>query len=237
VAPGEIVGLIGPNGAGKTTLIDSVTGFNRPSGGSIRLDDVSLLALPPWQRAVLGVGRSFQGLQLFNDMTVAENLMAASGRGSVLSGVRDLVHPGRPALGNGALAGIAHFGLEKVLARLPGELPYGQRSLVAIARALAREPAVLLLDEPAAGLSESERSQLSGLLAGLATSRDVGVLLVEHDIELVLRTCDRVIVLNFGQIIASGTPDEIRASDAVAKAYLGGEGSAGSTESGALASP
>jgi ABC-type branched-subunit amino acid transport system ATPase component/branched-subunit amino acid ABC-type transport system permease component len=234
VAPGEVVGLIGPNGAGKTTLIDSVTGFNRPSGGSISLDEVSLLTLPAWQRAVLGVGRSFQGLQLFNDMTVAENLMAASGKGSVLSGVRDLVHPGRPALGRGALAGIAHFGLEKVLARLPGELPYGQRSLVAIARALAREPAVLLLDEPAAGLSESERSQLSGLLKDLATSRDVGVLLVEHDIELVLRTCDRVIVLNFGQIIASGTPDHIRTSDAVAKAYLGGEGF---TESGALASP
>jgi ABC-type branched-subunit amino acid transport system ATPase component/branched-subunit amino acid ABC-type transport system permease component len=234
VAPGEIVGLIGPNGAGKTTLIDSVTGYNHPSGGSIRLDDVSLLTLPAWQRAVLGVGRSFQGLQLFNDMTVAENLMAASGGVSVLSSIRDLVHPGRPTLGSGALAGIAHFGLEKVLARLPGELPYGQRSLVAIARALAREPAVLLLDEPAAGLSETERSQLSGLLRDLATSRDVGVLLVEHDIELVLRTCDRVIVLNFGQIIASGTPDEIRTSDAVAKAYLGGEGF---TESGALASP
>jgi ABC-type branched-subunit amino acid transport system ATPase component/branched-subunit amino acid ABC-type transport system permease component len=234
VAPGEIVGLIGPNGAGKTTLIDSVTGFNRPSGGSISLDEVSLLTLPAWQRAVLGVGRSFQGLQLFNDMTVAENLMAASGKGSVLSGVRDLVHPGRPALGRGALAGVAHFGLGKVLARLPGELPYGQRSLVAIARALASEPAVLLLDEPAAGLSESERSQLSGLLKDLATIRDMGVLLVEHDIELVLRTCDRVVVLNFGQIIASGTPDEIRSSDAVAKAYLGGEGF---TESGALASP
>ena len=183
MAPGEIVGLIGPNGAGKTTLIDSVTGFNRPSGGSIGLDDVSLLTLPAWQRAVLGVGRSFQGLQLFNDMTVAENLMAASGGVSVLSSIRDLVHPGRPALGSGALAGIAHFGLDKVLTRLPGELPYGQRSLVAIARALAREPAVLLLDEPAAGLSESERSQLSGLLRDLATSRDVGILLVEHDIE------------------------------------------------------
>jgi ABC-type branched-subunit amino acid transport system ATPase component/branched-subunit amino acid ABC-type transport system permease component len=234
VAPGEIVGLIGPNGAGKTTLIDSVTGFNRPSGGSVSLDEVSLLTLPAWQRAVLGVVRSFQGLQLFNDMTVAENLMAASGKGSVLSGVRDLVHPGRPALGRGALAGVAHFGLEKVLARLPGELPYGQRSLVAIARALASEPAVLLLDEPAAGLSESERSQLSGLLKDLATVRDVGVLLVEHDIELVLRTCDRVVVLNFGRIIASGTPDHIRTSDAVAKAYLGGEGF---TESGALASP
>jgi ABC-type branched-subunit amino acid transport system ATPase component/branched-subunit amino acid ABC-type transport system permease component len=234
VTPGEIVGLIGPNGAGKTTLIDSVTGFNRPSGGSIGLDDVSLLTLPAWQRAVLGVGRSFQGLQLFNDMTVAENLMTASGGASVLSGVRDLVHPGRPALGSGALAGIAHFGLDKVLTRLPGELPYGQRSLVAIARALAREPAVLLLDEPAAGLSESERGQLSGLLRDLATSRDVGILLVEHDIDLVLRTCDRVVVLNFGRIIASGTPDEIRTSDAVAKAYLGG---AGSTEPDALASP
>ena len=234
VAPGEIVGLIGPNGAGKTTLIDSVTGFNRPSGGSIGLDDVSLLTLPAWQRAVLGVGRSFQGLQLFNDMTVAENLMAASGGASVLAGVRDLVHPGRPNLGSGALAGIAHFRLEKVLTRLPGELPYGQRSLVAIARALAREPAVLLLDEPAAGLSETERGQLSGLLRDLAASRNVGILLVEHDINLVLRTCDRIIVLNFGRIIASGTPDEIRTSDAVAKAYLGG---AGSTEPDALASP
>ena len=144
------------------------------------------------------------------------------------------MHPGRPNLGSGALAGIAHFRLEKVLTRLPGELPYGQRSLVAIARALAREPAVPPLDEPAAGLSETERGQLSGLLRDLAASRNVGILLVEHDIDLVLRTCDRIIVLNFGRIIASGTPDEIRTSDAVAKAYLGG---AGSTEPDALASP
>jgi sulfate-transporting ATPase len=223
VEPGQIVGLIGPNGAGKTTFIDTVTGFIRSATGSVVLDGVAINRYSPRLRAKLGLGRSFQSLELFEDLTVAENLLVASETPQWNHYVMDLIYPGRPHFSEGAQDAIKQLGLAEDLENLPGSLPYGRRRLVAIARAMATQPSVLLLDEPAAGLSEFERLELCQMLKALATERGVGILLVEHDVELVMRTCDQVVALDFGSVIASGIPSVVRADESVVKAYLGDE--------------
>jgi sulfate-transporting ATPase len=222
---GEIVGLIGPNGAGKTTIVDAVTGYTKPSAGVVTLDGTAMggWGWSPARRARAGVRRSFQSLELFEDISVAENLHAGSGQRSVLAGLRDLFWPGSRALPPTAVRAVREFSLEDQLDRLPGELPYGQRRLVGIARAVASAPSVLLLDEPAAGLDETETTELGNLVRRLAHERDMAVLLIEHDVELVLRICDRIVVLDFGRKIAEGTPAEIRSDAAVISAYLGEE--------------
>jgi ABC-type branched-subunit amino acid transport system ATPase component/branched-subunit amino acid ABC-type transport system permease component len=223
VRPAEVVGLIGPNGAGKTTFIDAASGFTAPTSGRVFLDGTEITKQSPLRRARSGIGRSFQSLELFEDLTVEENLLSACEEGAWLHRVTDLVHPGRPVLPPEVVVTIKDFGLREDLSRLPGELPYGRRRLVAIARSLAAAPSVLLLDEPAAGLSEPERDELSGLLRRLARETGVGVLLVEHDVEMVMRTCDRIVALDFGSVIAAGTPAEIRTDPVVVRAYLGEE--------------
>ncbi len=221
VRPGEVVGLIGPNGAGKTTLIDAVTGFV-PSEGSIRLDDRRVDGMAPVKRARLGLRRSFQSLELFDDVTVEENLRAGSdANASRLSWVTDLFWPGRHELSATALAAIHGFGLQDDLDVTPEALPYGRRRLVGIARTVASGPSVALLDEPAAGLDENESAELAQLIRRLADERNMGVLLVEHDVAMVMSTCDRIVVIDFGSVIASGTPEEIRGSAVVRDAYLG----------------
>jgi len=221
VRPGEVVGLIGPNGAGKTTLIDAVTGFV-PSEGTIALDDRRVDRLSATKRARLGLRRSFQSLELFDDVSVEENLRAGSDSGaSRLSWLTDLIWPGRHELSTTALAAIHGFDLEADLDKTPEELPYGRRRLVGIARTVASGPSVAMLDEPAAGLDENESAELARLIRRLADERNMGVLLVEHDVPLVMSTCDRIVVIDFGSVIATGTPDEIRQSDAVRDAYLG----------------
>ncbi len=221
VRPGEVVGLIGPNGAGKTTLIDAVTGFV-PSEGTIQLDDHRIDGLSPTKRARRGLRRSFQSLELFDDVSVEENLRAGSDSdASRLSWLTDLIWPGRHELSTTALAAIHGFDLEADLDKTPEELPYGRRRLVGIARTVASGPSVAMLDEPAAGLDENESAELAQLIRRLADERNMGVLLVEHDVPLVMSTCDRIVVIDFGSVIASGTPDEIRRSDAVRDAYLG----------------
>ncbi|WP_018636311.1 branched-chain amino acid ABC transporter permease/ATP-binding protein [Parafrankia elaeagni] len=236
VRPGEIVGLIGPNGAGKTTFIDAVTGFSRTGEGRVVLNDEAIGHLSARARAQRGLGRSFQNLELFEDMTVADNLRAACDDRDRLAYFSDLVRPGRRPLPPSAQRAVRDFGLGGDLDRTPGELPYGRRRLVAIARAVARHPSILLLDEPAAGLDETESAELGGLLRRIATDWGTGILLVEHDMGLVMSLCDRVVVLDFGTLLTAGTPAEVRADDRVRAAYLGrssGEpagGTAGGTE-------
>jgi sulfate-transporting ATPase len=220
VTPGTIVGLIGPNGAGKTSVIDAVTGFTR-STGSFRLDGHELARLSPAKRARSGVSRSFQSLELFEDATVLDNLRAASDPRDRVSYVRDLVYPVSPPLPSSVVAAIREFGLEGDLERDVQDLPYAQRRLLAIARAIASQPSVLLLDEPAAGLGDLESAELARLVRRLADDWGIAVLLVEHDMNFVMSVCDHIVVLDFGRQIAEGTPAEIRNNPAVVAAYLG----------------
>jgi sulfate-transporting ATPase len=223
VAPGEIVGLIGPNGAGKTTLIDAVSGFVKPAAGTIALDDRNLLALKASGRTRAGVARSWQSLELFEDIDVLENLQIAAeaSRWTWQQNLKGFVKPGKAYLTPWAQAAVTDFKLTETLDRLPADLAYSQRRLVGIARAVALGPSILLLDEPAAGLSMYESQELSALLKRLAQTWGIGILLVEHDVEMVMNVCDRVVVLDFGRKIAEGTPSHIRNNPAVVSAYLG----------------
>jgi sulfate-transporting ATPase len=221
VAPGEVVGLLGPNGAGKTTLIDGVTGYNRITAGTVCLGGEDVTRWSPSHRARAGLSRSFQSLELFDDISVRENLLAAADARDALAYVTDLVRPGSRALPAAVVTTVEELGLGDVLDRRPEELSYGQRRLVAIARAVVSRPSVLLLDEPAAGLDDTESAELGRLVRRLADEWGIGVLLIEHDVAMVLETSDRVVVLDFGKKIAEGTPAEIQASSVVRAAYLG----------------
>ncbi|HXY94981.1 MAG TPA: ATP-binding cassette domain-containing protein [Acidimicrobiia bacterium] len=218
--PGEVVGLIGPNGAGKTTLIDAVTGFVK-ARGHVVLDGRDVSKWSARRRARAGLGRSFQSLELFESMTVYENLRAASDRRDPLAYLVGLVWPGHDQLSPAAVAAVREFGLVDDLGRRPDELPYGRRRLVAIARAVAAGPSVLLLDEPAAGLGDQETAELGRLVRHLADEWGLAVLMVEHDVGLVLRICDRVTVLDEGVHLATGPPEQIRHDPKVVAAYLG----------------
>jgi ABC-type branched-subunit amino acid transport system ATPase component/ABC-type branched-subunit amino acid transport system permease subunit len=221
VSPGRITGLIGPNGAGKTSVIDAVTGFTRIAAGTVLLDGRELNGLSATKRARAGLSRSFQSLELFEDATVLDNLRAASDPRDRLSYVRDLVHPVSPPLPGEVVAAIREFRLEDDLLRHVQDLPYGQRRLLAIARAVATQPSVLLLDEPAAGLSDVETGELAHLVRRLADDWGIAILLVEHDMSFVMSVCDDLVVLDFGSPIATGTPEEVRSDPAVVAAYLG----------------
>jgi sulfate-transporting ATPase len=221
VKPGTIVGLIGPNGAGKTSFIDAVTGFTRPQGGELRLDGRSINRWSPVRRARAGLGRSFQSLELFEDSTVFDNLRAASDPRDAGSYLRDLVYPFAPALPGEVLSAIKEFRLEEELDRLVEDLSYGKRRLLAIARAVATRPGILLLDEPAAGLGELESAELAHLVKRLASEWGMGILLVEHDMNFVMSVCDELVVLDFGRKIGEGSPSQVRSDPAVIAAYLG----------------
>jgi ABC-type branched-subunit amino acid transport system ATPase component/branched-subunit amino acid ABC-type transport system permease component len=223
VGPGQIVGLIGPNGAGKTTFIDAVTGFTRRAGGSIEFDGKQVAGWSPVRRARAGLGRSFQSLELFEDSTVLDNLRAASDPRDALSYVRDVVRPVNPPLPAQVVSAIREFRLEDDLDRVVEDLPYGRRRLLAIARAVATQPSILLLDEPAAGLGDVESAELATLVRRLADDWGIGVLLVEHDMNFVMSVCDELVVLDFGRKIAEGAPEAVRNDTAVIAAYLGEE--------------
>lgn len=223
VNPGEIVGLIGPNGAGKTTFIDVVTGFTRPQQGKVKLGNTVISGWSPSRCARQGLARSFQSLELFSDLSISDNLRNASDPATALRYVSDLMLPRTKSLAPAAAAAVEDFGLSEYLDAFPDELPHGVRRLVAVARAVSGAPSVLLLDEPAAGLDEHETEEFGRLIRHVADTWGVGILLVEHDISLVMSSCDRIVVLDFGEVIAEGTPDEIRQHDAVVEAYLGDE--------------
>jgi ABC-type branched-subunit amino acid transport system ATPase component len=222
VHPGEIVGLIGPNGAGKTSLIDTITGFYPQSGGSILLNGQDIGAWSAVQRSRAGICRSFQSLELFEDMTVVENIRAASdSRGSAIY-FKDLVYPAYPPLSAELVAAIGEFGLADDFERQVEDLPYGKRRLLAVARAVATKPSILLLDECAAGLSDGESQELAVVVRRLADSLGMGIILIEHDVSFVMSLCDRVVVLDFGRIISEGVPSVVRNDEKVVAAYLGG---------------
>jgi ABC-type branched-subunit amino acid transport system ATPase component/branched-subunit amino acid ABC-type transport system permease component len=221
VGPGEVVGLIGPNGAGKSTLVDVATGFNRQYQGSVLLDGRPIDSLGASARARRGLTRSFQSLELFEDLTVGENLRAATESSSVAGYAADYVRPGRGRLSDAAVASIEEFGLSDVVDRLAADLPYAQRRLVGIARAVATSPSILLLDEPAAGLDDTSTRELGELVRRLASEWGMGILLIEHHVSMVMSTCDRVVAIQFGRHIASGPPEKIRHDKRVIEAYLG----------------
>jgi branched-chain amino acid transport system ATP-binding protein len=215
-----LVGLIGPNGAGKTTLIDAVSGFAR-SSGEVIFDGRRLDGRSPHRRIRAGIGRTFQNLELFDDLTVLENLLIAAEPVRWWTPLRDILGPmRRSGYAESAMSALRAVGAQEYADLLPGELPNGTRKLVAVARALAAEPSVILLDEPAAGLDTEESALLGRCLRSLVDG-GIGMLLVDHDMGLVLSVCDYVYVLDFGVVIARGRPQEILANDAVIKAYLG----------------
>ena len=195
VRPGRVLGLIGPNGAGKTTFIDAVTGFTRASGGEMILDGKRINGWGVVQRSREGLSRSFQSLELFEDSSVIDNLRVASDPRDLLSYFRDLVHPVQSVLPGEVVAAIREFGLEEDLQRTVQDLSYGKRRLLAIARAVATQPSVLLLDEPAAGLGDVETAELSHLVRRLADEWGMSVLLIEHDMNFVMSVCDEIVVL------------------------------------------
>jgi branched-chain amino acid transport system ATP-binding protein len=210
---GQVVGLIGPNGAGKTTLFNAITGLQSCTEGRVVLDGVDLTRLSPTKRARRGLARTFQRLELFTMLSVRENI-------AVAADVHRRWSKSRIDVDEQVEGIIQRIGLGPVADMRVTALPTGQGRLVELGRALACEPTVLLLDEPASGQDDTETERFSVLLRELATE-GVAVVLVEHDMKLVMDVCDVINVLNYGQVLAVGTPDEIRAHDAVREAYLG----------------
>jgi branched-chain amino acid transport system ATP-binding protein len=224
---GNVTGLIGPNGAGKTTLINGISGLYRPTSGNIYIDSVPVQRLPPHQIARLGVARTYQNIRLFGEMSARDNLILAQhrhGQSSIAGALLRLPAfvAEQKAFAANADALLAQFGLSDKAEVLAAALPYGDQRRVEMARALATRPRLVLLDEPTAGMNPVEKQELGNHVLAMRKA-GIAVLVIEHDIAFIRQVCDTVYVLNFGQIIATGTPDAIRNNPRVIEAYLGEE--------------
>ena len=227
----EIAGLIGPNGAGKTTVFNLLTNVYTPTRGDILLDGKSTKGLKTWQANRMGVARTFQNIRLFKSHTVLDN---------VLTGLHNEMDYGIPAsilsfpgywraekiARNRAMEYLSIFGMEDLAEATAGSLPYGAQRRLEIARALATNPSILLLDEPAAGMNPAETAELMENILKIRETFKIAILLIEHDMNLVMGVCESIAVLNYGQVIAKGTPAQIRENPAVVEAYLGKKGGA-----------
>ncbi|MEZ7606185.1 MULTISPECIES: ABC transporter ATP-binding protein [unclassified Streptococcus] len=225
---GELVGLIGPNGAGKTTLFNLLTGVYEPSEGTVTLDGHLLNGKQPYKIATLGLSRTFQNIRLFKDLTVLDNVLIAFGnhhKPHVLASFFRLpaFYKNEEELKAKALELLAIFDLDKEAETLAKNLAYGQQRRLEIVRALATEPKILFLDEPAAGMNPQETAELTALIRRIKNEFNITIMLIEHDMSLVMEVTERIYVLEYGRLIAHGTPDEIKNDKRVIEAYLGGE--------------
>lgn len=211
LARGEILGLIGPNGSGKTTLINVVTGLLPATSGRVLVDGLEITNKKPFQIAHAGLARTFQTIRLFRDLTVLENIEVAA----VSMGLS------RRRAQAQAEQALDELGITRLADMRAGTLPYGSERRVEVARALATGPKFLLLDEPAAGLNEEESDELLSILSRMPAEKNLGMLIVDHDMHLIMRLCHRLHVLNYGKTIGEGTPEEVRRLPAVIQAYLG----------------
>jgi branched-chain amino acid transport system ATP-binding protein len=224
--PGEILGIIGPNGAGKSTVFNLLTGHLSPTRGTIRFQGRDITGFPPDRIAQLGIGRTFQNIRLFSSMTVMENVECARqlhDRSRMLPTL--LTWPtfqrGEERLARESLDELRLFGLEDRAGAMATSLPYGDQRRLEIVRALALKPRLLLLDEPTAGMNSTESSFVLDLIRRIRDQYQLTIILVEHNMPLVMRLCERIQVLNYGQIIAEGTPEMVRGDPRVIESYLG----------------
>lgn len=226
LGPEEIVGLIGPNGAGKSSLLNCISGFYRPQRGEVVFEGRAITNLPAHERARIGIARTFQGIQVYSGMTVLENILAGCHvrlKTGMLSAFLYWPWAHREEMEARAVAEtlLDFLDLEPYRHRLVGELGYGLRKRVDLGRALAMGPRALLMDEPMAGMNVEEKEDMARFILDVREARRIPILLVEHDMAVVMDLCDRIVVLDWGRVIAEGPPERIRRDPAVIKAYLG----------------
>lgn len=224
----QLYGLIGPNGAGKTTVFNLLTGVYKPTSGQIMFDGKSLLKMTPTQITQLGIARTFQNIRLFKNMSVIDNVKVGLHHSQNYSILSSIIHlpsffKGEEAMQEMALSLLRVFDLEKYAEVKAGNLPYGKQRKLEIARALATSPKLLLLDEPAAGMNPIETEELMETIKTVREKFSIAILLIEHDMKLVMGICEKIAVLNFGTVLAFGTPEEIKNNPDVVAAYLGHE--------------
>jgi branched-chain amino acid transport system ATP-binding protein len=226
IAPGEIHAIIGPNGAGKSSLLNCLSGFYKPQNGSVMFESREITELKPHRRAALGMGRTFQGIQTYPSMTVRENILTGF-HNLMRTGLFDaLIYWGGTRAEEERFAGkaeeiIEFLELEELRHTPVGDLSYGLRKRVDLGRAVALDPKVLIMDEPMAGMNPEEKGDLVRFILDIRAARSIPVVLVEHDMEVVMDISDTVTVLDFGSVIAVGSPPQVRSNEAVIAAYLG----------------
>ena len=226
IGPTEISGLIGPNGAGKTTIFNLLTGVYQPTRGSILIKGIDTKGMPTFKVNKLGIARTFQNIRLFNDMTALDNVKVGMHNEMKCSFISSLLRlPGyykaEKKANEKAMELLEFMGLADIADQKAGSLPYGVQRRLEICRALASNPAVILLDEPAAGMNPSETAELMHQIRRIRDTFQIAIFLIEHDMNLVMNVCEAIAVVSYGKIIAKGTPDEIKNNPAVIEAYLG----------------